>query len=458
MQRQNFIVLISVICIVITLILTSFVSTRVSLILLTGIILAAFIFFKPFYGVLFYIILLYVRPQDFVPILEKLRIMLILAIIIMLSFLIKKMLQREKISIFHARQEILMFSLLIIVPLSNLANFRGSDAWAGFNEFLTLFIPFFLIINLVENFDKLRKISWTLVICTAIMSMNGIVQHFRGIDLIGNEPIVGRIRWIGIFGDPNDFALAMNTFIPFVLFNISEKGIKPSRRLTLAVIGILFILAIYYTDSRGGFLAFLTVLTFFVFKRGGITKGLIAGVFILVISILAAPGRMANLSPYGASASGRVNAWIEGLVILKSHPLLGVGFQNFELYHSRAAHNAFIQCMSELGLVGYFVWFALLYTCFSGLRKVEKAEIKHYSKYAEILQFSLIGFLASSIFLSQAYNPILYIIVALSTVVINNSKTLIAQPKLLTIGEIIKVLFIIAGSIISYKLLAIMYL
>lgn len=437
--------------------LLSFVYLPAALGLVLGVTVALIVFFKPFYGLIMYIILIYVMPQVFFPPLQKLRIMLVMATLILLVFFIHKIVRKERISFTTTRHSLLMFFLLMIVPISNIANFRLKASLTGFNEFLTVFLLYFLIVNLTTDFDKFRKVCWTLVICTLLLSLNGLLMRFRGYDIVGNTPIDGRIHWMSHFGDPNDFALAINSFLPFALINLFEKKLRFLKKIPLIVIGCIFLVAVFYTNSRGGYVALLGILAFFAYKRWGLIRGAIIGAAFVVIAIVFAPSRMADISPHEASASGRVNAWIAGLGMLRTHPIFGIGHQNFIIYHIRAAHSAYIQCMSELGIVGYFTWLALLYTSYSGLRRVEKYTDGDYLKYAKILQLSLIGFLLSAVFLSQAYSPILYIIIALSSLLPQFTKPPLTQSRKLSRKEFLHITAIMGGSIVAYMILAVTY-
>ena len=418
------------------------------------------VFFKPFFGLLLYIILLYARPQDFMPALEKMRIMLVLAIVIIFSFFTHNIFRKSKISLLSPRQSILMIALLLVVPLSNLANMQFMAAWEGFNEFLTVFLLFLIILNITDDAGKLRTVCWTLVLCTFALSVNGILQHFRGYDLIGNEPTLdGRIRWIGIFGDPNDLALLIISFFPFVLMNLFDRHVSKPKKTALLIIGAANILALVYTNSRGGFIALFLIIAFFSYWRWGVLRGLIIGGMLLFAAVFISPSRMGELSPYEHSASGRVYAWIDGLVMLKNKPFLGVGFKNFAAIHGRAAHSAFIECMAELGIIGYFCWLALLYTSFADVVRVGgRTMTGTENKYAGTLLLSLVGFLGSAFFLSQAYSPVLYILLALSATTVKCAEITVTQPKLLSSWETVRIALLIGGSILVYKLLAIVYI
>jgi O-antigen ligase len=461
MKRGELIIVALFVLLAIVIAALALLSTKAALVALVGIAAIAIIFFEPFYGLIIYLLMLYIRPQDFVPVLERLRVMLVLAVAILVVFFIRRLIGRREISIFATRQHILMFALLVIVPFSDIVNGRMGEVWDGFNEFLTVFLLFFIIVNITSDYEKYRKVIWTLVFLTVLIAINGIIMYYRGVGLAGSTPVEGtRVRWIGIFGDPNDYALVINSFLPFILVTFFEGKISRAQKTLLLIGGLISIMTLYFTNSRGGFIAFMTIVGVFSVRRWGLLKGIAVGAVFLVAAAVLAPSRMGNLSPYETSAAGRVNAWIDGLVVLKAHPIFGVGFQNFGDYsHSNlAAHSAFIKCMAELGLVGYFLWMALLYTSYTDLKPVANDPRNRYSRYARILQLSIIGFVASAAFLSQTFMPVLYILVALSVLTSHNGENRHKYARFLSVPELGIVILLIGVSIVGYKLLAMVYI
>jgi len=442
--------------------LLAFIRPLAGLAFFVGIGCVVVIFFKPFFGLIVYIVLLFIRPQELIPGFARFRIVLVLAVVVLLNFLMHRVFTKTKISFMPTRQSKFMLALLAIVPLSNLANLRMQEAWDGFNDFFTSYILFFLVMSMTDTFARLRKVCWTLVVCTVALAANGLVQHFRGVDLVGNvvleEDGIPRIGWISLFGDPNDFALLMNTFLPFILVNFFEKSFARSRKVALVIPAVAILLAIFFTNSRGGFISLVAILGFFAYKRWGLLRGAGIGVAFVVLAFLFAPSRMGDINPYEASAGGRVEAWITGLVLLKSRPLLGIGFHNFTEEAGIAAHSAYIQCAADLGIIGYFTWLAMIYTSFSDLLYIEKRSTSpEYVKYAKTVQLSMIGFLGSAVFLAQAYNPILYTLVALTCCMAMSQGLVEERPALLSLRESIIIAGILAMTVVFYKLLAMVY-
>jgi O-antigen ligase len=117
------------------------------------------------------------------------------------------------------------------------------------------------------------------------------------------------------------------------------------------------------------------------------------------------------------SAAQRIDAWWEGINLLKSYPLFGAGYGNFTKHHYLTAHNSFVLCFAELGLFGFFAWLGLIVLTYKGLAQAIRLSAgpgaKPYLHAAEILRFALVGYLVCAWFLSRTYQPITFVLLGL---------------------------------------------
>jgi O-antigen ligase len=180
---------------------------------------------------------------------------------------------------------------------------------------------------------------------------------------------------------------------------------------------------VYLTHSRGGTLGLLVVLLCILARRLGRWRALLL-VGVVATGFLAVDvGGGRNFSAEDESAAGRLDAWSTGLQMLKSQPLIGVGFRQFEEHNPITAHNSFVLCFAETGLVGYFLWLSLL-----GISLLQLQELRHLPasvpaepdirRQASILQTALIGFMVAAFFLSRTYVPFLYLLIGLSAALV----------------------------------------
>lgn len=392
-------------------------SVKAGLAVFAGGILITTMFLKPFWGLLIYLAVMYLRPQDFVSSLRAQPIVLILAIFLLGMLLIHNAIKKSRFLGFDLRQGVFMFAFFAIILMSQLQRLYLAGTQMAFNDFLPVFILFFMIVNLVSNFAEMKRTYMLLFVMTVFLAANGILQYHRGVDIAGQTTFEGRIRWIGIFEDPNDLGLTILAFCPFALLKLWGKGVSLRSRLGYAVILGILLYALYLTNSRGTFIGLLAILAYVFSRRWGIVRGLLIAAVLGAVVFVAGPSRLGELSTSEESASGRIVAWQQGLELLQWRPILGVGYRSFTEYHPLTAHNSVVLCMAELGIVGLYVWMLLIVTSFLETLMVERrAREGEFAFYAQVLQLSLIGFFTAAFFLSRTYNEVLYIILALCTI------------------------------------------
>ena len=117
------------------------------------------------------------------------------------------------------------------------------------------------------------------------------------------------------------------------------------------------------------------------------------------------------------SFKGRTDAWGAALINLKSYPF-GIGKEQFQDYFDIAAHNSYIQVVSEIGVFGLFVWLAIFYYSIKNLRLIsghfEPGLINDRQRtVSKSLQVSLFAYLIGSFFSNSGYYITLYILFAL---------------------------------------------
>jgi O-antigen ligase/polysaccharide polymerase Wzy-like membrane protein len=238
-----------------------------------------------------------------------------------------------------------------------------------------------------------------------------------------------RIRGLGLLHDPNDLALGLVMALPLVWAGSRKRAFMRNVLLIWVPSGVL-LYGLYLTRSRGGALAFVVTLCAAASRKIGRIPAIL--LFVVLISggfvVSFASGRA--LSTTDEAVSGRFDAWSEGLQMLKSQPLLGVGYGLFIDHHDLTAHNSLVLCFAETGLIGYFFWFGLLLITFAqlhGLKNLpgEEPIDVDLRDWASTLQLSLIGFMTAAMFLSRTFIPMLYLLIGLSVAL-----TLIARQAM----------------------------
>ena len=145
------------------------------------------------------------------------------------------------------------------------------------------------------------------------------------------------------------------------------------------------------------------------------------GVLIFMVLVKFSP-RFSTTLEYQTdeSAMGRLDVWGEALMSLKDNPIFGIGYEQFRQRFDIASHNSYIQTVTELGLLGLFIWLALFYFSLKNLNfinsHINNNDEKEISVISKSLQASLYAYLVGSYFSSSAYYVPLYMLFALAVI------------------------------------------
>lgn len=370
-----------------------------------------------FFLSLLYLFFTIVRPQDYMPALHGVPLM---PVILGLAFLFW-MLSSNKT--FAEPQYPLLVTFLVALMMSQVAT-----GWMGGTiEEFRLFGPTvaaFIVLSSAMTSQRRIVITFTLIaLCTLVLALHGVQQADTGVGWTGMPLQNGRIRYVGIFNDPNDLGLLFVVAFPMILYLFSRAGLL--GRLFWLAGAALVLYAVYLTKSRGTQLAILVIFGVYVWrKRGMVTAGALGVLGLVGLRLVSS--RMQDLGPGEQSAFGRVDAWYEGLHMFFSHPLFGVGQGNFTDYNYLTAHNSFVLVLAETGFFGYVTWLAFVgYTFWMMIAMLRhdpeglgdetalSAEWKEEQAVSLTLLLSLCGFFASAFFLSRSYIVLLYLLAAL---------------------------------------------
>jgi len=388
----------------------------------------------------------YIRPAEWVEQFTGYQIILYLSIILLFSVALSCQRKSDVFSLGSSRM-MLWFTAMIV--MSHVRHTYMAGAITSLQKFAHIPIVFFSILCSVNSKKKIRLYIWVIILLGCILAAEGVKQYLTGTAHGGMTPYVKnfyapgghdpttviRIRWYGIFNDPNDLSLALIITIPYLVNYISQK-----RILLCAPPLFLVLIALYFTNSRGGFIAAIFSIFFFFVFRYRSKNGIITGIIASTVLFMFGPSRIAELSAHEGSAYGRIEAWYEGFQMLKSYPLFGVGSGMFTDYHIRTAHNSFVLIFAELGLLGALAFVGIFYYPFRSFIHLYQNN-KLYGPDGLIViasMSSLIGLLFAMYFLSRSYILLPYMMcgitinslrIHLSTSSSSESKELLYQSQ-----------------------------
>lgn len=232
--------------------------------------------------------------------------------------------------------------------------------------------------------------------------------------LLGTSSIGhGRVRYRGSLADPNELALVIGSALPFAFALREQKKTKLRLAAIVAMLGVAG-WAIVRTESRGGQIVFAAVIGLFFIRRFRLW-GAIAGC-LAALPVMLLGGRSG--AEADASAMERIEAWYEGMNMLKGHPILGVGPGLFVDHHYITAHNAYVLVAAETGLFGLFLWGMSVYASVKIPAKLwwdgDPRLDPTLRALAPALLVAFVGLLVGIFFLSFAYHQVLYLFMGLA--------------------------------------------
>ncbi len=324
----------------------------------------------------------------------------------------------------------LMLGFIVAICLSRILNGWVGGVPGALATFLPVCLIFFLLVWNVRTISQIRALTTMLLAIALYSIVRGVISYYAG-DV--NSPYVVyqpiwideslglrtgylRICALGFLNDPNDFAQYLLLLLPLLL-PMWRQGHLINNLFLCLFPATLLLYGIYLTNSRGALIGLALMLLFLLKDRlGGKRAALLAPLALAVVFLLNRGGRA--ISVHEDSAGGRVSAWSDGLGMFEHSPLWGVGFGQFTNYHEITAHNSYVLCMSELGLIGCVAWIGLIAACVLQLQQVQSSEEEGNAyRWASAFRPSLYTMLATCWFLSRTYSATLYLLLGMSVAV-----------------------------------------
>lgn len=326
------------------------------------------------------------------------------------------------------KAELFFIALIGWITLSLIAN---NSAWAVPYFVLTKYLKWFILYVLfrctVQTPAELRRSVAFMVALVYVLSIEGIQHKLSpdGLNWAGQplgwvDPAVleaggtGRTKWVGVFDGIGVFAVAYTIALPFVLQYTSAAWGAAIRWLNrFALPGLL--VALYFTGSRGAFLATLALVCLYLAQKYQVSlKTISIASAVVVVAFMLAPENLTQTRDSSKSAQNRVDVWAQGLGMLGENPLLGVGRGNFVAYtRTIIAHNSAIEIAAETGLVGIFLWLSLIVCSFrAAYLRLQAASEERDRRTLIAVMMSLAGYIVSSMFVTLEYETF-YMLMAL---------------------------------------------
>lgn len=383
---------------------------------------------SPFGLLIAFMGVLFTRPAEFFPALSVLSLAKVMSLGSLGYFVVVRLFTRDLRVAKTPHNFWLAWLVFAVIVSAQLGTDPGRSMGQITDAFVKILVLYFLILHLVASPRRAVQFTSSIVVFTAGLGAYALVMKVTGQATIEGS----RAALVGFLGDPNDLAMTLLMGFPFA----AERALrtKGGPRVFYGVCAFLLLAGIVSTQSRGGLLGLAAGGG--IMLRDRVKNVLVVAPIVLcgLVGMIVLGGHADRQS--GAvgeghvdeSAQGRLDAWGAGVRMLLHNPVSGVGYnrfaQNYERYALNPAiwgehetHNAYIKCMSEVGLFGFIPFMALVLRSLYVTYRLRRAREHLTPRPAEDALVRagmpcLVGFLVTTIFLSATWHWFLYIMLA----------------------------------------------
>ena len=362
-------------------------------------------------------VLLYARPNDLLPI-GTFPIVKIMTIATLVTFFVERLLLGGPLSVMpRPFKYLLALASFVVVSMP-----FGLDLSASFDAFTDVFLKtllvFLLMINVVTSFRRLRLMMEVTVLSGAFVALISLSDFLQGKNLVEEFRATGAVG--GIFGNPNDLALALNVLLPLAIGLVLSRP-NPFTKLGFGACAALLAVTSVVTYSRAGFITMIVAGVFLLVKVARRSPAAWAvGALAAAVIFVTSPGRLFTLFEGSSgtlsaaeSATARWELVKRSIEVAGANPIrwmFGVGIGNFGIVsnHDQANHNAFLQVFNEVGLPAMICYCLFLFSVFRIMGVMSKRYRKargHRQVWLTLItiQTSLVAYAVGSIFASVAF-------------------------------------------------------
>jgi putative inorganic carbon (HCO3(-)) transporter len=258
----------------------------------------------------------------------------------------------------------------------------------GIYSYLIYFALFFLLIQYLNDKERLDKFVAVCLLSASLVALYGILQR------VGIDPVpwgyvaFERTRSFSTFGNPVYLGAYLSLMLPLAVgaFLGEERTERKSAyAMATAVIGICIVLTMGRGLWVGVFAALLLMVMLYIKKNGfsvrtaavpAIIGLLIISTAALIVGLPELSSRVESITDSGGSVGSRLSMWRSAVDIIADRPVLGHGPDALGLVFSRYeetelvriapsdiqnnVHNAFLQLAATSGLPALLVFLLIL--------------------------------------------------------------------------------------------------
>ncbi len=304
-----------------------------------------------------------------------------------------------------------------------------ADPAGAYSHIVSIFLLFVATLTLVNSRLRLR---WSLLVAIGAVGFTSLYairewQKYHG--------VYAGFRPGGMLQDPNEYALVAGLWMPLAFLWAFGKRPRWEKVFCLGCFA-LCVVGTSLAASRGCFLGMVASFLFVIWhSRNRVRNLALAGVLLLPVGLLGSHSVVQRLfhpthSDYLAQEA-RLVAWEAGWNMITTHPVIGVGLENFkaamphyqprELKLDTIAHNTYVEVTAELGVPALLIFLGMWVATFIMLGRVRRrtrtGRLRGLFPVALGLQAGMVAYLVNAFFLTTWWFKMVWFLLFLAVCV-----------------------------------------
>ena len=264
---------------------------------------------------------------------------------------------------------------------------------SGCLNYLAYAMLLVVAVQILRSEEDVKRLAGFLAASGFLIAVFAVIQNLTSkAEIYWMVPVRGGFIF-GPYVNHNHYAGIMEMLAPFPLVLSLMEDLTPPKRVLLAFAGVFMAGTIFLSLSRGGMTAFAFEVVFLAallwWKNASRrSAAFLAGFCLLILVFLLWLGgkslvqRFVSFKTDEASYHARLQIARDSIPMVKARPLMGWGLGTFPTVYPKyrsfyadvfinAAHNDYVQVLSEMGGLGFAAVLAFLAVVYRrGLRKL----------------------------------------------------------------------------------------
>jgi O-antigen ligase len=239
---------------------------------------------------------------------------------------------------------------LVAATLSTVLAADHAEAFRAWRVVVAEPIVYFALLLMVEESDRAWTTGFAVLIAAGVaVGIIAIGQFVTRRDL-SVTPGSSLRRVKALYGSPDNLGLLFDRVVPVWFAGLVYYPTRVRLRWLWVIIGAILLLGLLFTFSRGAWLAVVVAcLALGALRTRG--RWVVAAAVVLAAAVLIYRGPQtidALRTGHSNTVQRRVYLWQSSLRMIRDHPVVGIGPDNF-LHYYAPRHQLYLQCNRGLG-------------------------------------------------------------------------------------------------------------